>query len=120
MECWVIVASAGSMEHISPCPELVPHRSARPLPLVVSMGPRRAVPASVTPPQQSSTPYDSDDPTFAADTPAVLISPVKARKRRQDIASKSDKDVWNLRDQEIIGVSLYSLYKLIFTDFTKN
>jgi hypothetical protein len=84
------------------------------------MAPRRPFTASVTPPQQAGTPYDSDEGTFAADTPAVLISPVKSRKRRQDIVSKSDEEVWDLTDQEIIGVLLQNLYSLIFADFTKN
>ena len=81
------------------------------------MAPRRAFPASVTPPQNSSTPYDSDEPAFAVDTPAVLISPVKARKRRQDIVNKSDAEVWHLSDKEIIGMSLFSLCKPVIDGF---
>jgi hypothetical protein len=34
---------------------------------------------------------------------AVLISPVKARAAKRGIANKSDLEVWDLPDSEIIG-----------------
>jgi hypothetical protein len=39
--------------------------------------------------------------------PAILISPVKARTAKQGIANKSDKDVWSLPDNDIIGEWLF-------------
>ena len=72
------------------------------------MDSRRGLSATSTPSQQPGTPYDSDEGAFVADTPAVLISPVKTRKCRQDVFNKSDKEVWELSDEEIIGVWLYN------------
>jgi hypothetical protein len=43
--------------------------------------------------------------------PAVLISPVKAGAAKQGIANKSDKDVWSLLDNDIIGEWLFPLKK---------
>ena len=37
---------------------------------------------------------------------AVLISPVKARAAKRGIANKSDLEVWDLPDNEIIGARL--------------
>jgi hypothetical protein len=37
----------------------------------------------------------------------LLISPVKAQAAKQGIANKSDKDVWSLLDNDIIGEWLF-------------
>jgi hypothetical protein len=51
-------------------------------------------------------PADSDSDSSQAG-PAILISPVKARAVKQGIANKSDKDVWSLPDNDIIGEWLF-------------
>jgi hypothetical protein len=77
------------------------------------MPPRRpaapSVPAAVAPPAapalvqvDSDTDNDSSQPG-----PAILISPVKARAAKRGIANKSDKDVWSLPDNDIIGEWLF-------------
>jgi hypothetical protein len=43
--------------------------------------------------------------------PAILISPVKAQAAKRGIANKSDKDVWSLPDNDIIGEWLFPLKK---------
>jgi hypothetical protein len=39
--------------------------------------------------------------------PAILISPVKAQAAKRGIVNKSDKDVWSLPDNDIIGEWLF-------------
>ena len=47
---------------------------------------------------------DSDDDRDLNEPPAaVLISPVKARAAKRGIANKTDLEVWDLPDSEIIG-----------------
>jgi hypothetical protein len=43
--------------------------------------------------------------------PAILISPVKAQAAKRRIANKSDKDIWSLPDNDIIGEWLFPLKK---------
>jgi len=43
---------------------------------------------------------DQDQPSPG---PAILISPVKARAAKWEIAGKSNSEVWELSDSEIIG-----------------
>ncbi len=43
---------------------------------------------------------DQDQPSPG---PAILISPVKARAAKRGIAGKSNSEVWELSDSEIIG-----------------
>ena len=52
---------------------------------------------------------DSDDngDHNTVNTPAVLISPVKAQAVKQGIANKHDIEVWDLPDSKIIGVWLF-------------
>jgi hypothetical protein len=52
--------------------------------------------------------YDSDS---SQPGPAIPISPVKARAVKRGIANKSDKDVWSLPDNDIIGEWLFPLKK---------
>ena len=47
---------------------------------------------------------DSDDGNHNEPLAAVLISPVKARAAKRGIANKSDLEVWDLPDSEIIGM----------------
>jgi len=64
-------------------------------------------PAAFAPPTAPAlVPADSDSDS-SQDGPAVLISPVKARAAKRGIANKSDKDVWNLPDNDIIGEWLF-------------
>ena len=64
-------------------------------------------PAAFAPPTAPAlVPVDSDSDSSQAG-PAVLISPVKARAAKRGIANKSDKDVWNLPDNDIIGEWLF-------------
>lgn len=74
--------------------------------------PRRAVIPSAIPAVQQLVPLsdgDSDDnmDQLEADQdqpgPAILISPVKARAAKRGIAGKSNSEVWELSDSEIIG-----------------
>lgn len=44
-----------------------------------------------------------DDGDHIGPLAAVLISPVKARAAKRGIANKSDLEVWDLPDSEIIG-----------------
>ena len=41
--------------------------------------------------------------------PAILVSPVTARAAKWGIANKSNKDVWSLPDNKIIGEWLFLL-----------
>lgn len=45
-----------------------------------------------------------DDGDHTGNIPAVLISPVKARAAERGLANKSDLEIWDLPDSEIIGV----------------
>lgn len=64
-------------------------------------------PAAFAPPTAPAlVPTDSDSDSSQAG-PAVLISPVKARAAKRGIANKSDKDVWSLPDNDIIGEWLF-------------
>ena len=64
-------------------------------------------PAAFVPPTAPAlVPADSDSDSSQAG-PAVLISPVKARAAKRGIANKSDKDVWSLPDNDIIGDWLF-------------
>ena len=66
-----------------------------------------SIPAAFAPPTAPAlVPADSDSDSSQAG-PAVLISPVKARAAKRGIANKSDKDVWNLPDNDIIGEWLF-------------
>ena len=62
--------------------------------------------AFASPTAPALVPADSDSDSSQAG-PAVLISPVKAQAAKQGIANKSDKDVWSLPDNEIIGEWLF-------------
>ena len=60
-------------------------------------------PAAFAPPTAPVlVPADSDSDSSQAG-PAILISPVNARAAKRGIANKSDKDVWSLPDNDIIG-----------------
>ena len=62
-----------------------------------------SIPAAFAPPTAPAlVPADSDSDSSQAG-PAVLISPVKAWAAKRGIANKSDKDVWSLPDNDIIG-----------------
>ena len=64
-------------------------------------------PAAFAPPTAPAlVPADSDSDSSQAG-PAVLISPVKARAGKRGISNKSDKDVWSLPDNDIIGEWLF-------------
>jgi hypothetical protein len=66
-------------------------------------------PAAVAPPTAPAlVQVDSDsDSDSSQPGPAILISPVKARAAKRGIANKSDKDVWSLPDNDIIGEWLF-------------
>jgi hypothetical protein len=59
---------------------------------------RRVTSAQLT----AETSAEDSDTTDSA-TPAVLISPVKARAAKKTIVGKTDAEVWSLSDSEIIG-----------------
>jgi hypothetical protein len=67
----------------------------------------------------SGSDSDSDDqpttPTPAASRPQVpvLVSPIKARQKRaaDNIKKMSDDEVWDMTDQEIVG--MFITYKLL-------
>ena len=64
-------------------------------------------PAAFAPPTAPAlVPADSDSDSSQAG-PAILISPVKAWAVKRGIANKSDKDVWSLPDNDIIGEWLF-------------
>ena len=58
---------------------------------------RRVTSAQLT----AQTPTEDSDTDSA--TPAVLISPVKARAEKKTIVGKTDAEVWSLSDSKIIG-----------------
>lgn len=66
-----------------------------------------SVPASVTPPTVPALLQVDSDSDISQTGPAILISPVKARAAKRGIANKSDKDVWSLPDNDIIGEWLF-------------
>jgi hypothetical protein len=68
--------------------------------------PIAAAPPTTPTPVQVDSDSDSSQPR-----PAILISPVKARAAKRGIANKSDKDVWSLPDNDIIGEWLFPLKK---------
>jgi hypothetical protein len=65
--------------------------------------PRTAASGAAAPEPAQPLFEDSDSDTPQLDQPAVLISPIKARAARRDTASKTDIEVWDLSDNEIIG-----------------
>ena len=69
-----------------------------------------SAPAAVAPPTPPALVQDfqvDSDSDSSQPGPAVLISPVKARAAKRGIANKSDKDVWSLPDNDIIGEWLF-------------
>lgn len=61
----------------------------------------------VTSAQLTAETSTEDSDTDSA-TPAVLISPVKARAVKRTIVGKTDAEVWSLSDSEIIGTCQFS------------
>jgi hypothetical protein len=69
-----------------------------------------SAPAAVPPPTASALVLDfqvDSDGDSSQPGPAIHISPVKARAVKQGIANKSDKDVWSLPYNDIIGEWLF-------------
>ena len=66
-----------------------------------------SVPAAVASPTATGLVQVDSDSDSSQPGPAILISPVKARAAKQGIANKSDKDVWSLPDNVIIGEWLF-------------
>ena len=64
-------------------------------------------PAAVAPPTAPALVQVDSDSDSSQPGPAILISPVKARAAKRGIANKSDKDVWSLPDNDIIGEWLF-------------
>jgi len=61
----------------------------------------------VTSAQLTAETSTEDSDTESA-TPAVLISPVKARAAKKTIVGKTDAEVWSLSDSEIISTCQFS------------
>jgi len=66
-----------------------------------------SIPAAVAPPTAPALVQVDSDSDSSQPGPAILISPVKAQAVKRGIANKSDKDVWSLPDNDIIGVWLF-------------
>ena len=69
-----------------------------------------SAPAAVAPPTAPALVQDfqvDSDSDSSQPGPAILISPVKAQAAKRGIANKSDKDVWSLPDNDIIGEWLF-------------
>ena len=66
-----------------------------------------SVPAAFAPPTAPALVQVDSDSDSSQPGPAILISPVKAWAAKRGIANKSDKDVWSLPDNDIIGEWLF-------------
>jgi hypothetical protein len=64
-------------------------------------------PAAVALPTASALVQVDSDSDSSQPRPAILISPVKAQGAKQKIANKSNKDIWSLPDNDIIGEWLF-------------
>ena len=64
-------------------------------------------PAAFAPPTAPALVQVDSDSDSSQPGPAILTSPVKAQAVKWGIANKSDKDVWNLPDNDIIGEWLF-------------
>jgi hypothetical protein len=70
-----------------------------------------SLPAAAAPPTAPTPVQVDSDSDSSQPGPAILISPVKAQAAKWGIANKSDKDVWSLPDNDIIGEWLSPLKK---------
>jgi hypothetical protein len=79
-------------------------------------GSRETTPGSL-PPTPLATPEHSDSESHSH--PAVVASPVRCRQRREapGIRAQTDLEVWDLRDEDIIGKFRYTLSLVIMLQF---
>jgi hypothetical protein len=64
-------------------------------------------PAAVAPPTAPALVQVDSDSDSSQPGPATPISPVQAQAAKHEIANKSNKDVWSLPDNDIIGEWLF-------------
>jgi hypothetical protein len=97
---------AGFCQHFDPLHHvLMPRRAASSAaPAAAPAIPIRNLPIHAPLFEGDSESDDDGNHTGNEPLAAVLISPVKARAAKRGIANKSDLEVWDLPDSEIIGV----------------